>query len=322
MHRIGILGAAGVAPHGIISPARRRNDVEIRAVASRRAGAADAYAGANGIPVVHDGYAALIADPEIDIVYNALPPAGHAEWTIAALEAGKHVLCEKPFAMNGEEAQAMVDAGKASGKILMEAFHCRYHPAFLYMMDLKGSGRLGKVTSIRAEFLVEIPYDPTSIRHDPAQGGGAMMDIGCYALHWLRSIMGSEPEILSAQATRNPLGVDESMQASLQFPDGTPGEMIVDMARPPFHALLRIEAEKGVVELVNPCAPHIGHSIREWLEGEPYREHTVAGGTSYDHQLAAIIEAVETGTAPLTGGDDPIGNMAAIDAIYRKSGLR
>jgi predicted dehydrogenase len=149
-----------------------------------------------------------------------------------------------------------------------------------------------------------------------------MMDIGCYALHWLRSIMGGEPEILSAEGTRNPLGVDESMRASMRFPDGTPAEMVVDMARPPFHALLRIEGEKGAVEFDNPCAPHVGHSIREWLDGEPYREHTVAGGTTYEYQLAAMIEAVESGAPPVTGGIDPLGNMAAIDAIYAKSGIR
>lgn len=320
-HRIGILGAAAIAPTAVMLPAKRRNDVVIQAVASRRPGAAAAYAEINGIPVAYETYAALIADPDIGIIYNALPPAGHAEWTIAALKAGKHVLCEKPFAMNGEQARRMVEAADISGKILMEALHSRYHPAFLHLLDLRASGRLGRVKSIRAEFLVEIPYEPKSIRHDPVQGGGAMMDLGCYTLHWIRSFMGSEPEILSAEATLNPLGIDQSMHIDMRFAGGASGEIIADMTSPPFRALLRVEAENGVIELQNPCAPHVSHSIREWIDGEPYREHTVAGATSYDYQLAAMIGAIESGVAPATGGIDPIGNMTAIDSIYAKAGI-
>ncbi len=321
MHKIGILGAAGIAPRSIIQPANRRKDTVIHAVASRRPGAAAAYAEKHGIAKAYDSYEAMLADPDIDIIYNALPPAGHKQWSIAALKAGKHVLCEKPIAMDANEAAEMVAAAEQTGRILMEAFHDRYHPAFLHLLALKTAGRLGRLKSVRAEFHVDIPFDPKSIRHDPSQGGGAMMDLGCYPVHWVRSIMGAEPEILSASGTLNPLGVDQSMHVEMRFPDGTAATVNADIASPPFRGLLRLEGENGIVELDNPCLPHKGHSIREWLDGEPYREHTLGAGTTYDYQLAAMIEAVETGKAPLTGGADAVGNMAAVDRIYQASGM-
>ncbi len=322
MHEIGILGAAGIAPRSIIQPANRRKDTVIHAVASRRPGAAAAYAEKHSIAKAYESYEAMLADPHIDIIYNALPPAGHKLWSIAALRAGKHVLCEKPIAMDADEAAEMVAMAEQTGRILMEAFHDRYHPAFLHLLALKTSGRLGKLKSVRAEFHVDIPFDPKSIRHDPSQGGGAMMDLGCYPVHWVRSIMGAEPEILSASGTLNPLGVDQSMHVEMRFPDGTPATVIADIASPPFRGLLRLEGENGIVELDNPCLPHKGHSIREWLDGEAYREHTLGAGTTYDYQLAAMIEAVETGKEPLTSGADAVGNMTAVDRIYQASGMR
>lgn len=320
MLQIGILGAAGIAPRSLIQPARRRDDLHLAAVASRRPGSARAYADLHNIPRAYDSYDALLADPEITLVYNALPPAAHKEWTIRALEAGKHVLCEKPIAMNAPEAREMVAAADRAGRILMEAFHDRYHPAFNHVLAIWRSGRLGRIRSVLAEFHVDIPFDPKNIRHDPAQGGGAMMDLGCYPLHWLRSLIGGEPEILSAAAGLTPLGVDSRMEVELRFGD-IPARMVADIASPPFRGLLRVEGEDGVVELDNPCLPHKGHSLREWIGGD-YREHTLAGGTTYDYQLDAFLTAVATGAPPLTGGADSIGNMEALDRIYAASGLR
>ncbi len=168
MHAIGILGAAGIAPRAVIDPARRRSDVVIGAVASRNADKASAYAAANGIPRAFGGYDALLADPSIDIVYNALPPTGHAEWSIRALQAGKHVLCEKPIAVTAAEAHDMVAAAEAADRVLAEAFHDRYHPAFAHLLALKP--KLGGIRSLVAEFRVDIPYDPANIRYDPSAG--------------------------------------------------------------------------------------------------------------------------------------------------------
>lgn len=318
MHSIGILGAAGIAPRAIIDPARRRRDVVIGAVASRDADKASAYAAANGIPRAFGGYDALLADPSIDIVYNALPPTGHVEWSIKALQAGKHVLCEKPIAVTVAEARDMVAVAGASGRVLAEAFHDRYHPAFAHLLALKP--KLGGIRSLVAEFRVDIPYDPANIRYDPSQGGGAMMDLGCYPLHWLRSFMGTEPEIVSASARLCDLGSDTRIEANLRFPGDVPARLLADIQDGPFRGLLRVEAENGVVELDNPCLPHNGHSFREWLNGG-HRVYTVAGAATYDHQLEAFVKAVDGGNALPTGGADAIGNMAALDRIYERAGV-
>lgn len=321
MHKIGILGAAGIAPRSIIQPARRRGDSSIHAVASRRQDAANDYARLHGIAKTYSSYEDILSDPEITIVYNALPPVAHAEWSIKALKAGKHVLCEKPLAMNAAEAEGMVEVAKATGRVLAEAFHDRYHPVFLHLLEHKRSGAFGRIRALRAEFFVDIPFDPRNIRYDPAQGGGAMMDLGCYPVHWLRSFMGEEPEILSARAELTPLNVDQRMEVEMAFSGGISAQLVADIANPPFRGLLRIEGEKGAVEVDNPCLPHKGHSIREWFGGS-YREFTLAGGTTYDYQLAAFIDAVDNGTPLPTGGQDAINNMKALDAIYEISGIR
>ena len=322
MHRIGILGAAGIAPQSIIEPVRRRDDVVVQAVASRRPGAAAEYARRYKIADAHAGYAALLADPAIDIVYNALPPSEHAKWSIAALEAGKHVLCEKPFAMNAAEASEMVQAAERAGLQLIEAFHDRHHPAFLHLMALKQGGMLGRIKTVKAEFAMTIPFDPKSIRHDPAAGGGALMDLGCYPVHWVRAILGEEPDlVVAASGTRNPLGVDESIVATLRFPSGILADVSCGMAKgTPFKALLTVQCEHGSVEIENPVLPHRGHSIRERLRGG-FKHHTVAGGTTYDYQLQALLDVIAGRAAPLAGGADAVGNMTVIDAIYAKAGF-
>ena len=323
MHRIGILGAAGIAPQAIIEPARRRDDVIVHAVASRRPGAAAEYAKKHRIAVAYDGYEALLADPAIHVVYNALPPSEHARWSIAALKAGKHVLCEKPFAMNAAEATKMVAAAQAAKRLLIEAFHDQHHPVFGHLMALKQGGTLGKIKTVKAEFAVTIPFDPKSIRHDPAAGGGALMDLGCYPVHWVRAFLGEEPDfVVAASGTRNPLGVDESITATLRFPSGILADVSCGMAKgTPFKALLTVQCEHGSVEIENPVLPHRGHSIRERLNGG-FRHHTVAGGTSYDFQLQALLDVLSGRATPLSGGADSIGNMAVIDAIYEKAGFR
>ncbi|NTA83809.1 Gfo/Idh/MocA family oxidoreductase [Agrobacterium tumefaciens] len=317
MHTIGILGAAGIAPNAIIAPVRRRSDVTVKAVASRREGAGVAYAAQHGIPTHYATYEAMLDDPEIDIVYNALPPVAHAEWTIKALQAGKHGLCEKPVVMNAGEATTMVNEAKRRGRVFAEAFHDRYHPVFLHLLSLKP--QLGVIHALKAEFSVNIPYDPKNIRYDPSVGGGALMDLGCYPLHWLRCFMGDEPEIVSASARLCALGSDTRIEAQLRF-NAVPATMIADIQDPPSRSSFRIEGELGVIELDNPCLPHRGHSLRVSICGQ-YREYTIAGGTTYDYQLAAFLEAIDTGATLPTGGQDSIGNMIALDRIYEIAGV-
>ncbi|WP_176556141.1 Gfo/Idh/MocA family protein [Rubellimicrobium rubrum] len=320
MLRIGLMGAANIAARAIVQPARRSGDAVLAAVAARRPGAAAAYAAQHDVPVSHESYEALIADPGIDAVYIALPPSDHAEWGIRALEAGKHVLCEKPLAMNAEEARGMVAVADRCGLMLMEAFHDSYHPVQRHVAQRIEDGALGRITGAEAVFCVSVAWDPANIRFDPARGGGAMMDLGCYPLHWLRSVFGSEPEIVEAKAELTELGLDRRVEAVLDF-GGVRARMLTDLMDPPYRGLLRIEGTEGWIEVDNPCLPHKGHSIRESLAGQPDAEFTLAGGTTYDFQLDAFVAAVRTGVPPLTGGRDAVGNMAALDAIYRHLGI-
>ncbi|UJW86517.1 Gfo/Idh/MocA family protein [Devosia sp. SL43] len=311
--RIGILGAARIAPRAIIEPCRRRADVTVAAVASRRADSAEAFASLHRIEKAYTSYQAMLDDRDIDLVYVALPPSHHAEWTIRALEAGKHVLCEKPLALNAAEAETMFATAERCGRILVEAFHYRHHPLFEHIVSLRQ--KLGKVSSIRAEFHVDIPWDREDIRYDPALGGGAMMDLGVYPLHWLRSFMGSEPEIIAATARVGASGVDTRMEATLRFEQDVDATMIADIQDPPFRPWLRIEAAQGCIEVDNPSSPHRGHSIRSWRDGI-LSQYTVGGGTTYDYQLAAFLRSASVGIPSMENRDDAIGNMAAVDRIY------
>ena len=321
MLRIGILGAAGIAPNAIITPARRRDDVEIVAVASRSESSASAYASAHEIPRSYGGYEHLLADPEIDLIYNALPPSEHSRWSIAALESGKNVLCEKPFAMSAAEAVLMTTAATDTGLRLIEAFHDRYHPLSAEIDRIIASGRLGEIVSAHADFTASIPFDPASIRHDPAVGGGSLMDLGCYPLHQLRALMASEPEVLDATATVNSMGADLSMDASLRFASGVTARMTCSMVEgSELNSSLDVVGTLGSLHVDNLVFPSKGHTISETRDGIT-RNSTVAGLETYDHQLAAVVEGLASGERLLTEGADSVAQMQAIDAIYAAAGF-
>lgn len=321
MLRIGILGAAGIAPQAIIRPAGRRDDILITAVASRSKRSAIAFARVNAIPVAHTGYQALLDDDSIDLVYNALPPSEHARWSIAALESGKHVLCEKPIAMNAVEAQEMAGVAARTGRRLIEAFHDRYHPLSEYLLGVRASGELGQLLFVDASFRVTIPFDPTSIRHDPAVGGGALMDLGCYPVHWVRFFTGEEPEVVKASYHPNALGADETIEAALRLPSGLEATILASMAeKEPFAASLAVRGTRGTLEVDNPVLPHNGHSVRITTHGVP-RTLTIGGAETYDYQLEAVVNAIRTGAPLPTESEDFVANMRTIDAIYRAAGL-
>ena len=324
MIRIGLLGASRVSRYALIEPAARIDGIEVYAVAARDAARAASFAEELGIPHVAADYEALITSDTVDLVYNGLPPSGHARWTIAALEAGKHVLCEKPFAMNAAEAQAMVDTAARTGKVLVEAYHYRFHPLFARVLAVIDSGAIGAVRGITAHFNVRIPPEPGEIRYDPALGGGAMMDLGCYCVHAARSVMGTEPEVLSAAAELHASGVDVGMQALLEFPGGVRADVRASMARgldEGLDAKLEIAGERGVLMVVNPVAPQMGHELVIETAGGATRE-TVAGETTFTHQLRHVIGVLQGTVEPLTGGSDAVATMRVLDAIYRAAGMR
>lgn len=322
MLRIGILGAAGIAPAAVIRPASRRTDVEVVAVASRRQESARQFAERHRIDRFYSDYAALLSDPGVDLVYIALPPSEHAKWSIAALEAGKHVLCEKPFAMNAGEAAQMLEAAQRTSYRLIEAFHDRYHPLSAELDAVKASGVLGEILTLRADFSSSNPFDPASLRHDPRLGGGSLMDLGCYPVHWVRAFMGEEPTVVRASGTFNPLGADLSIAADLQFPSGAKALITSAMLEQPGHlnSSLEVLGTEGKLVVNNMVFPSKGHSITQSNNGLD-RTWTVRGLETYDHQLEAIVNGLQSGHELLTEGLDSLSNMKAIDGIYVAAGF-
>lgn len=324
MIRIGLLGASRVSRYAVIEPAAGVEGVEVSAVAARDPARAAVFADENEIPRVEADYEALVSSDAVDVVYNGLPPSSHASWTIVALEAGKHVLCEKPFAMDAGEAQAMVDAAERTGNVLLEAYHYRFHPLFARVLEFVGAGRIGTVRELDAHFNVRIAYTPGEIRYDPSLGGGAMMDLGCYCVHWVRTMMAAEPRVLSASAIRHESGVDVEMDALLEFPGGVEARLRSSMSEDLSAGLdagLVIRGDSGTVTVVNPVAPHAGSELIIETDDGITREQ-VDGETTYVHQLRHLHDVLNGRAEPLTGGSDAIASMRVLDEIYRLAGMR
>jgi predicted dehydrogenase len=318
--RIGALGAARITPSALVRPARKLPDVELVAVAARDESRARVFAAKHGIPRVLPSYEALIEDPEIDAIYNPLPNGLHCEWTMRALEAGKHVLCEKPIASNEEQAQRMAEAAQRSDRILAEAFHWRYHPLAARMREVIDAGELGRVRRVEVSTCIPLPI-PGDIRYRLDLAGGATMDIGCYAINIARFLAGAEPEVVSAEARLSSPRVDRWMRAELEFPGGVAGRVTGAL----FSAqLLKIQAvvegESGRMQVFNPIAPGLYHRLRV-TNSSGVRRERVPGGASYDYQLEAFANWVRDGEPMSSDADDAIRNMRVIDAIYEKSGL-
>jgi predicted dehydrogenase len=316
--RIGLLGASRIAPPAVIAPAAKNPDFEISVVAARDAGRAKAYAERHGIAAVAADYAELVRRDDVDVVYNALPPAGHAEWTIAALEAGKAVLCEKPFAMNAAEARAMTEAATRTGGVLMEAFHYRYHRVIRDAEALVRGGALGAVRRASADFKAPIQKRPDELRWRAELGGGGLMDLGCYPIHALRTLIGAEPTVTSATGAFEGR-VDTDISAQLAFPGGVHAEMACAMIADGFSARLVIEGDRGSMEIINFLAPQMGCRFTTTIDGQSDRRPT-DGPTTYEAQLIHLGEVLRGATKPLTGGADAVANMSVIDAVYAAAG--
>lgn len=217
--RIGVLGCANIARQFIRDVAASAR-VRVVAVASRNADTAAAFAQAHGVGRHHGSYEALLADPEVDAIYLPLPNSLHAEWTIKAAQAGKHVLCEKPLALNAAEARAMYAAGRAHGVMVLEAYPYYFQPQTGAMLQLLHGGAIGRVRSVQACFGFQLGNPATNIRMKPELGGGALLDAGSYALSLIRLVMGGAPARVQADATWADSGVDISLMATLHYADG------------------------------------------------------------------------------------------------------
>jgi predicted dehydrogenase len=252
------------------------------------------------------------------VIYNALPPSMHLEWTLRALEAGKAVLCEKPFCMTATEARAMADAAAKARRPLLEAFHYRFHRVIRDAEALVRSGALGKLTRAEAEFRAAIARTPDELRWRAELGGGGLMDLGTYPLHALRTLVGAEPRIASATATFDD-GVDTDLSAELVFPGDVPARIACTMTAERFSAGLTLEGERGRLEIVNFIAPHMGCRFTATIDGVTTARPT-DGPSTYAAQLAHMAEVLRGQTPPLTGGKDAVAQMTAIDAIYAAAG--
>lgn len=327
--RIGALAASRIATKALIAPAADTDGVEVAAVGARTAAAAEAAATQWGVDRWHGSYEALLADPDIDAVYIATPAALHRRWTLAALDAGKHVLVEKPLAANALDGATMAEAAAARPDLVaMEAFHWRYHPFFDAVAAIVNGGDLGELQSVSSRFnLVTGQIGPNDIRWDLALGGGATMDLGTYPIQWVRFVAGAEPTVVSAEATCPVPDVDGHLVAQLEWPDGLTGSVESSMIAPPGEERidLTVVGSEATMVVTNPIQPGNGATI----------EITAAGSTTvtdvetivnpnlstYHYQLAAFGDAIENGSAFPTTLADGVTNMAVVDECYRAAGL-
>ena len=323
--RFGVLGAARITPAALLKPARSHPEVRVGLVAARDPSRAAAYASKHRIPRVVDGYEAVVTDPDVDAVYIPLPNSLHAEWTLAALEAGKHVLCEKPFTSNTAEADRVAAAADLAaerhGLVVMEAFHYRYHPLAQRMQQIVESGELGAIRHVEAWLCAPIP-NKSDIRYQAELSGGAMMDMGSYVVHWARLLGGEEPTVVSATAKLQSPEVDRAMEAQLAFPGGHTGTLHCSMwSRSVLHLAARVTGARGELRVVNPIAPQ----TLSWLtvrSGGHHRREFTSRRPTYSYQLDAFYDAVRRGGPILTPPADSVATMTVIDAVYRAANMR
>jgi len=248
----GILSTSNFAHEFMVPALQQCEGIEVVAIGSRDPSKAKAFAAEHGIARVHESYDALLADPEIDVIYNPLPNHMHVDWSIKAARAGKHVLCEKPLAMNADEVEKLIAVQKQTGVVIEEAFVVRHHPQWLRVRELVQAGRIGELRAIQGCFFVNI-IDPDNYRSKPEMGGGGLVDIGVYPLVTARFIFGEEPTRVSAAITRHPdYGVDCLVSATLEFPSGMAS--IACGTQIAVHQTMTIFGSEGRIEVPDPFA--------------------------------------------------------------------
>jgi predicted dehydrogenase len=319
--RWGVLSTADIALTKVIPGMRRGERSEVLGIASRESGRAQAAADRLAIPRAYPSYEALLADPDIDAVYVPLPNHLHAEWSIAAARAGKHVLCEKPLALTASEAQEILDACRDAGVVLMEAFMYRLHPSWVAVRELVASGRIGRLRAVDSWFSY-FNDDPANIRNVTAFGGGALYDIGCYSVNLSRMLFGAEPRRVTATVVRDPaLGVDVLTSGILDFgegvatftcatrtePDqrvhiyGTEGRISIDI---PFN----IPPDRPTfISVVAGGDPPVAPAVErlEFAVADPY-------GAEADAFAAAVLDGAPVPVPP----DDAVANLRVIERLF------
>jgi xylose dehydrogenase (NAD/NADP) len=292
----------------------RRN--HLLAVASRTQEAADRYAREQKIPRAYGTYEALLADPEIDVIYNPLPNHLHAEWTIKAVEAGKHVLCEKPLALSVEEVDAMQSAARKHGRVVAEAFMYRHHPQTLKVQELVKSGSLGTLKLIRGSFSFVLSR-AGDVRLDPAMGGGSIWDVGCYPISYARTIVGAAPlEVFGWQVT-GPTGIDETFVGQMRFDHDIYAQFDSSFVVP-FHAFMEIVGSEGTLSIPDPFKPETDSKI--YLTRDDKTETIkIKGQELYLGEVEDMADAILLGREPRISLEDSRLNVAVICALLESA---
>lgn len=321
--RIGILGAARIVHRGLALPARTTGD-RLVAIAARDRSRAEACAHECGIERVVAAYDDVIADPDVDVVYNPLPNSLHARWSLAAIDAGKPVLCEKPSASNAVEAARVRDRARERGVAFMEGMHSRYHPVMDRLLELAAGDELGPLTAIE----IEMGYpctDRGDLRWNYELAAGVTMDVATYALHACRtlgSVLGGEPAVVDAWMHGEPdlPYLDADTRVTLEFPNGVSARVRASYLSDDMYFRLRLRGRDGEALAHNFCSPEARDPITVSTADRVVTEY-LGDHTSYVYQLQAFANLVRHGVPVATDADDAVAQAALIDACYRRAGF-
>jgi predicted dehydrogenase len=312
--KLGLLSTARIND-AILAAAAESDRVEVVAVASRDGERAQLYAEEHGIARAHGSYTALLEDSEIDAVYVSLPNALHHQWTMSALHAGKHVLCEKPYSRDPADVEEAFATARAAGLVLMEAFMYRHHPQTHAIAALVQDGALGKLLSVRSTFTFPLA-NLTDVRAQPELAGGALMDVGCYCISGTRLIAG-EPVSVFGTETRGRTGVDMSFYGTMQFADDVVGQFEASFVAPQRQAL-EVVGDEAVLIALAPWRTDWPGELRV-IRGTEGEDVPVPKANAYVLELENMADAV-AGVAPAhLDGDDAHGQARTIDALYRSA---
>ena len=321
--RIGILGAARIAGRAIAEPARS-SGARLVAVAARDRDRAEAFAAEHGVEKVHASYDDVIADPEVEAIYNPLANSLHGPWNLKAIAAGKHVLTEKPSASNATEAAAVRDAAAERGVVLMEGFHYVFHPVTRRLHELLAKGELGDLQHVETTMVMPPPPDDDP-RWSLPLAGGAVMDVGCYALHAQRMVApwaGGAPRLVNARAgeRKRVPGVDEWLNADLEFPNGATGSVRTSMAAETLDFSCKIVGTRGEAFAPSFVLPHLDDRVIVTTKEDHWVEQ-LGRKSSYAYQLEAFTARIRNGAPLPIDADDAVATMTLIDECYLAAGL-
>ncbi|HEY5728685.1 MAG TPA: Gfo/Idh/MocA family oxidoreductase [Anaerolineales bacterium] len=311
----GLLSTARIN-RALIPPLRASKRNHLLAVGSRTQESADGYAREKKIGRAYGSYESLLADPDIDVIYNSLPNHLHAEWTIKAVEVGKHVLCEKPIALNVDEVDAIKSAAQKHGRVVTEAFMYRHHPQTLKVQELVKNGSLGTLKLIRGSFSFFLDQEG-DVRLNPEWGGGSIWDVGCYPISYARTIVGESPlEVFGWQVTGK-TGIDDTFVGQMRFQGDVQMQFDASFVIP-FHSFMEIVGSEATLSIPKPFKPGVNEQIF-LTRGDKTQTIKVKGQELYIGEVEDMADAILNGKKPLITLDDSRENVAVISAFLESA---